>query len=105
MQPKHYDDIYGVTLAGGIQLTQTAKKTDSYFAFYVGPTLLSDDKFGKWDLGSKVLFAFNIALGVSFGKEKRHALEGFATHYSHGELFDNSNAGFDIYGLAYRYSF
>lgn len=104
-QPKHGGDVWGATFAGGLSFNLNSSKSTTYLFISSGPTYISDKTIGDRYLGSQFHFASTAALGVKFGSKQRHALEAFVTHYSHAGTNGGENAGFNIYGASYKYSF
>ena len=98
------DDVFGATLSGGLSFRRTGRKSNTYLALSVGPTLISRKYLGTVDMGSRFHFNTTFSLGISFGKSRRHSLEAFYSHYSNAGLA-SENPGHNIYGGAYRYSF
>ncbi|MDR1489802.1 MAG: acyloxyacyl hydrolase, partial [Desulfovibrio sp.] len=104
--PKHdTPTVWGGFLAPGVRLTLN---TDSFIQPYVegtvGGEVNSKDKLGDRDLGSNVLFRTRGAVGVSFGEEFRHRIQGEYTNHSTWGITKH-NDGNATYGVSYGYSF
>lgn len=99
------DTVWGGFLAPGVRFAlNTDKALQPYLEATVGGALNSDDELDERKLGSHALFRTRGSVGVAFGEEARHRVQGDYVHYSTWGLTKN-NAGYSTYGLSYGYSF
>ncbi len=99
------ETVWGASLAPGLRLTLfTTAPFQPYLAGSVGGTVLSDEKFDDRDLGSHALFRTQGAVGVRFGENLKHRVQGEYTNYSTWGLTDTDD-GYNTYGVTYGYSF
>jgi hypothetical protein len=97
--------VYGGFLAPGLRFTlNTTASLRPYLEGSVGGAVNSDDKFRDRKLGSHALFRSRGAVGVSFGDELNHRLQGDYIHYSTWGLTKH-NEGHGTWGVSYGYSF
>ena len=103
--PDHGDTIWGATIPLGLRFRMfTNAGFRPYLAGSIGPTFLSDDKLDHKDLGSQVLIMTRGAVGVNFGDNLQHRIEGNYTHHSTWGI-TNTDPGYDSWGFSYGYSF
>ena len=99
------DTVWGAFIAPGLYLTLfTDAPIRPYISASVGGALNSEDKMDNLDFGSHVLFRTRGSVGVSFGEDYRHSVQGSYTHYSTWGI-TKTNDGYGSYGLSYSYSF
>jgi hypothetical protein len=99
------ETVYGGFLAPGLRFTlNTTTFIRPYLEGSVGGTVNSDDRFRSRRLGSHVLFRSRGAVGVNFGDEFRHRLQGDYIHYSTWGLTTH-NDGYGTWGVSYGYAF
>jgi hypothetical protein len=97
--------VWGGFLAPGLRFTlNTTAPLRPYLEGSVGGAVNSDDRFRSRKLGSHALFRSRGAVGVSFGDEFRHRVQGDYVHYSTWGLTKN-NDGHGTWGVSYGYSF
>ncbi|MDR0339684.1 MAG: acyloxyacyl hydrolase [Desulfovibrio sp.] len=103
--PDHDDTIFGGFLAPGLRLAlNTNAQIQPYLEGSVGGALNSKRKIDRLDLGSHALFRSRGTVGLSFGDELRHRIQGDYVHYSTMGL-TKENDGYDTYGVSYGYNF
>ncbi|MDR1685046.1 MAG: acyloxyacyl hydrolase [Desulfovibrio sp.] len=99
------ETVYGGFLAPGLRFTlNTTASVRPYLEGSVGGAVNSDDKFRNRRLGSHALFRSRGAVGVNFGEEFRHRLQGDYIHYSTWGLTKH-NDGHGTWGVSYGYAF
>jgi len=99
------DTVYGGFLAPGLRFTlYTNKNFQPYLEATVGGALNNESKFDKRELGSYLLLRTRGSVGVAFGEEARHRVQGDYTHHSTGGI-TKKNDGYNTYGISYGYSF
>lgn len=103
--PDDGDTVWGGFLAPGLRFTlNTSAPIRPFVEGSVGGALNSEDEIDDRELGSNVLFRTRGAVGVSFGDDYRHRIQGDYTNYSTWGL-TNTNDGYNTYGVSYGYSF
>jgi hypothetical protein len=103
--PAGVDTLWGGFLAPGLRFTlNTDKNLQPYLEGSVGGAVNNDNTFDDRQLGSHVLLRTRGRVGVAFGYEARHRVQGDYTNYSPGGL-TKKNDGYNTYGLSYGYSF
>lgn len=99
------DTVWGGYLAPGLRFTlNTGKNIQPYVEASLGGAINSDENFDDRKLGSHILFRTRGSVGVAFGDETRHRIQGDYIHQSTAGLTDD-NDGYNTYGLSYGYSF
>lgn len=99
------DTVWGAYLAPGLHLSlYTDSRIRPYLSGSVGGTVNSRDELDDHELGSHVLFRTRGSLGVTFGEDFRHRVQGDFVNHSNWGL-SNTNDGYSTYGLSYGYSF
>ena len=99
------DTVWGGYFAPGLRFTMnTDKQVRPYLEASVGGALNSDDEIDDRDLGSNLLFRTRGSVGLNFGDDYRHRIQGDYIHYSTWGI-TNTNDGYNTYGLSYGYSF
>ena len=99
------DTVWGAFLAPGLYFTLfTDAPIRPFLAASVGGAVNSEDHMNNRDFGSHVLFRTRGSVGLSFGDEYRHTIQGSYTNYSTWGLTD-PNDGYGTYGMSYSYSF
>lgn len=99
------DTVWGAFLAPGLRLTLfTDSPIQPYMEGSIGGTINSKKKMDERKLGSHALFRSRGSVGVSFGDNYRHRIQGDYIHYSTWGL-TNDNAGYNTYGVSYGFSF
>ena len=99
------DRLYGGFLAPGLRFTlYTGKNFQPYLEATVGGALNNENKFDKRELGSYLLLRTRGSVGVAFGEEARHRIQGDYTNHSTGGI-TKKNDGYNTFGLSYGYSF
>lgn len=99
------DTVWGAFLAPGLRLTLfTDSPIQPYLEGSIGGTINSKKKMDDRKLGSHALFRSRGSVGVSFGDNYRHRVQGDYIHYSTWGLTDD-NAGYNTYGVSYGFSF
>jgi len=102
---RNVDTLWGGFLAPGLRFTlNTDKNIQPYLEGSVGGAVNNDNTFDDRQLGSHVLLRTRGSVGVAFGDETRHRVQGDYTNYSTGGL-TKKNDGYNTYGLSYGYSF
>ena len=101
----HVDTVWGAFIAPGLYLTMfTDAPIRPFMTASVGGAVNSEDKMDHLDFGSHVLFRTRGSVGVSFGEDFRHSVQGSYTYYSTWGI-TTPNDGYGSYGLSYSYSF
>jgi hypothetical protein len=101
----HVDTVWGGHISPGVYLTLfTDAAVRPFVAVKVGGALNSQDHMDDRDFGSHLLFRTRGSVGVSFGDEYRHTVQGSYTHYSTWGI-TKRNDGYGAYGISYGYSF
>jgi hypothetical protein len=72
--------------------------------FGVNPTLLSDYKFSKVDLGGRFQFTSFLSAGLRFGREQSSRLAVRLQHISNAGIYDR-NPGTDQLGVEFSHRF
>lgn len=99
------DKVWGAYLAPGLRVNlNTDKNIRPYVEGTLGGAVNSESEMDDKDFGSNALFRARGAVGVSFGEELRHKVQGDYTHYSTFGL-SKKDDGYNTYGLSYGYSF
>ena len=99
------DTLWGGFIAPGMRFTlHTHKNYQPFLEGSIGGAVNNDDTFDKRQLGSHVLLRTRGSVGVAFGDETRHSVQGEYTNYSTGGL-TKKNDGYNTYGISYGYSF
>lgn len=99
------DTVWGAFAAPGLYFTLfTNAPVRPFLAGSVGGAINSKDHIDERNLGSNVLFRSRGSVGISFGEEYKHSVQGDYTNYSTWGLTDK-NDGYSTYGLSYSYSF
>jgi hypothetical protein len=102
---KNADTLWGGFLAPGLRFTlNTDKNLQPYLEGSFGGAVNNDNTFDTRQLGSHVLFRTRGSVGVAFGDEARHRVQGDYINYSTIGL-TRKNDGYNTYGLSYGYSF
>ena len=97
--------MWGGFLAPGLRFTlNTDKDFSPYLEAAVGGALNNDNRFDDRRLGSKVLCKTRGSVGVAFGLDGRHRIQGDYVNYSTLGL-TRKNDGYNSYGVSYGYSF
>lgn len=105
--PKHSDDdnVWGISLAPGLKFIMfTDAAFNPYIAGSIGGIAVSDKDMGSRKLGSNVLFKTKGVVGVEFGENNRHHLQGEYNNYSTWGITKNDD-GYRTWGASYGYSF
>ena len=101
----HVDTVWGAYAAPGLCFTLfTDAPIRPFLAGSVGGAVNSKDHMDDRNLGSNALFRTRGSVGISFGEEYKHTVQGNYTNYSTWGLTDK-NDGYSTYGLSYSYSF
>lgn len=99
------DTVWGGYLTPGLYMTLfTDAPVQPFLSGSVGGAVNSKDRLDERNLGSHVLFRTRGSVGLSFGDDYRHSIQGNYTHYSTGGLTDK-NDGYSTYGMSYNFSF
>lgn len=101
----HVDTVWGAFVAPGLYFTLfTDSSIRPFVSGSLGGAINSKDHLDERNLGSNALFRTRGSVGLSFGEEYRHTVQGNYTNYSTWGL-TNKNDGYSTYGLSYSYSF
>ena len=101
----YVDTVWGVFAAPGLYLTLfTDAPIRPFIATSLGGTLNSEKQMDDRKFGSYLLFRTSGNVGLSFGEEYRHTIQGNYTHFSNAGLA-RKNEGYSHYGVSYSYSF
>lgn len=99
------DTIWGAFVAPGIRFTLlTDKGIRPYLEGSFGGAFSTEREIDTRDLGSHALFRTRGTVGLSFGDDFRHRIQGDYVHYSNFGIA-NHNDGYNTYGVSYGYSF
>lgn len=99
------DTVWGAYLSPGVYFNlHTDAPVRPFISANVGGVLNSEDHMDDRDFGSNVLFRTCGTVGLSFGEEYRHSIQGSYTHFSTWGIA-NTDDGYSTYGLSYGYSF
>jgi hypothetical protein len=99
------DTVFGGHLAPGLRFTlNTGKIIRPYLEAALGAAVNSEDHIDDRKLGSHVLIRTRGSLGLNFGEDYRHRIQGDYVHYSTGGM-TRRNDGYNTYGFSYGYSF
>lgn len=99
------NNVFGGYLAPGLRIAlHTSAPIQPFLEGSVGGAVNSEEEIDKRDLGSHVLFRTRGTVGVSFGDDYRHRVQGDYVHYSTWGL-TSTNDGYDTYGVSYGYNF
>lgn len=93
--------LFGVAAAPVLRLQKTvpiAEVIRPYLDAGIGLAYLSDDNFGRRDLGSNVHFEDRIGIGASMGRSQQWDLAYYFLHYSNASFFP-PNQGIDVKSL------
>jgi hypothetical protein len=101
----HVDTVWGGHLAPGLRFTlNTGKIVRPDLEASLGAAVNSEDHMDDRDFGSYVLLRTRGSVGLDFGDDYRHRLQGDYVHHSTAGLTRNDD-GYNTYGLSYGYSF
>ena len=101
----HVDTVWGAYIAPGLNFTLfTDAPVRPFIATSVGGALNSKDKMDDRNFGSHVLFRTNGKVGLSFGDDYRHSVQGNYTRFSTWGVTKKDD-GYSTYGVSYSYSF
>lgn len=99
------DTVWGAHFTPGLRLTINTDKILRPFAeAAIGLAVNSEDRMDDRDFGSHVLLRTRGSVGIDFGSEYRHRVQGDYTHHSTAGL-TRKDDGYNTYGLSYGYSF
>lgn len=100
-------DIFHAGVTPVFRLTRHKPYSNGVKPFFegaVGLHVMSDDKLGDKDFGTKFAFGDHISGGIQFGDQLKHELSLRIQHFSNAGLND-SNPGIDFGVLRYGYNF
>ena len=99
------DTVWGAYLSPGVHFTlHTDAPVRPFISANVGGALNSEDHMDDRDFGSNLLFRTRGTVGVSFGEDYRHSIQGSYTHFSTWGIA-NTDDGYSTYGMSYNFSF
>jgi Lipid A 3-O-deacylase (PagL). len=99
------DTSAGMSLSPGLRLTLLTDKAFSpYLGVSVGGALMSERKIDSRDLGSHLLMRTKGVVGIQFGENNRHSIQGEYSHYGNLGIV-SPNDGLNTYGGSYSFAF
>lgn len=99
------DTVWGAYISPGLCLSLfTNSPIRPFIATNLGLAVNSADHMDDRDFGSHLLIRSRGSVGVSFGEDYRHTVQGSFTHYSTWGL-STPDDGYNTYGMSYSFAF
>ncbi|MDE2346238.1 MAG: acyloxyacyl hydrolase [Gammaproteobacteria bacterium] len=98
------EDHTSISMGGGLRLDPNSSARRVYLLLGFSPTLLSDVDFGNKEIGTRLEFSTQLALGIYLDSVRTLAVEFSLRHTSNGGL-SQTNPGVNSMGLTVLYRF